>query len=566
MTEKKETSSIIISNQREIIKSNEKEKDIYFIILNQKEEKGKTNYLKFLSKVSPIIIYEKEIEKEKGIYIEHKVFKLNIEKNDNNKKKEEKTKKENNYKIEYEIENDIYSISFDVKENSFIYDIELKKGNKYLDNIVKENINQNIISLYNKLEIFLEALKKNNEEDKIEKLYEETIDLYKKKKQFNLLISLFIDIYEYKNLCSKLINIFKEINDKENMDREKNLDRYLETFNKIYLNADNIIKSNEYDPVNFYGIILCYLNYYDTNKNFSININKLYKENANILYEILVIFYSQFIKPLNQDLDFYNNFIRYVIENKELNEFEKILNYIKDTKTFIYVIYNNKDEIFNKFNDIKPIKLSFELKLIKKNKEIDNIIDLIEQINDYSKNKKKLLLYFTSTFWINLLKQYNKPDLENIKKCHKLRNIFKEYNNLINNLFKDDTNDDKNNKDNKVKNKVDDIIKSDINKYYERDEFAFILNKNIREYVENNKEKLKNAVILGITVKFNPYFNIKDEDDEKKYKFNRDTFIFDYINFNKENDEQFIQTFHNLEFELIFKGNITDFLNKIHLK
>ena len=66
MTEKKETSSIIISNQREIIKSNEKEKDFYFIILNQKEEKGKTNYLKFLSKVSPIIIYEKEIEKEKG--------------------------------------------------------------------------------------------------------------------------------------------------------------------------------------------------------------------------------------------------------------------------------------------------------------------------------------------------------------------------------------------------------------------------------------------------------------------------------------------------------------------
>ena len=63
-------------------------------------------------------------------------------------------------------------------------------------NIVKEDIDQRIIPLYNKLDIFLKALKNNNEKNKIEKLYDETIDSYKKKKKFNLLIFIFLKIYE----------------------------------------------------------------------------------------------------------------------------------------------------------------------------------------------------------------------------------------------------------------------------------------------------------------------------------------------------------------------------------
>lgn len=68
------------------------------------------------------------------------------------------------------------------------------KGNKYIDNIVKERIKQNNIPLYNKLDIFLEALEKNGENNKIEKLYEETINLYESKKRFSLLIALFLKI------------------------------------------------------------------------------------------------------------------------------------------------------------------------------------------------------------------------------------------------------------------------------------------------------------------------------------------------------------------------------------
>ena len=247
--------------------------------------------------------------------------------------------KEKVYKIESIDGEDEYDIEFSVKENTFVYYTELKKGNKWLDNIVKEDIDQKIIPLYNKLETFLNALENNNENNKKEKLFDEAIDLYEKKKKFSLLIFIFLKIYDHnKDLCSKLLNIFYEINEKENTDKDKELDIYLDTFLKIYSNADNIINKYGYKPITFYGILFCYLSYYDK-ENFSKNIKEFYEGNADILYEILIIYYSHFKNPLNQDSEFYNNFISYAIKNqKELSKIERILNYINDIETFICVI------------------------------------------------------------------------------------------------------------------------------------------------------------------------------------------------------------------------------------
>ena len=58
---------------------------------------------------------------------------------------------------------------------------------------------------------------------------------------------------------------------------------YLDNFNQIYSNADNIINKNGYDPITFYGILFCYL--YDK-ENFSKNIKEFHEGNADILYEI----------------------------------------------------------------------------------------------------------------------------------------------------------------------------------------------------------------------------------------------------------------------------------------
>ena len=128
--------------------------------------------------------------------------------------------------------------------------------------------------------------------------------------------------------------------------------------------------------------------------------------------------------------------------------------------------------------------------------------------------------------------------MKNIDNCYKLRILFKKYYNLINTLY---------NYENLEKDLKDEYktIESDVKRYYERDEFGYILNKNVKEYLAKNKET--NSKILGMIKKYNPYFNIKDEDDKKKYVNYKDTSIFDYVNFDQV-DEKFIKDFRYLKF------------------
>lgn len=74
------------------------------------------------------------------------------------------------------------------------------------------------------LDDFEADLNKNGEENKIGELFEQTINLYSKKKGFSLLISLFIKIYKKENLCSSLLKKFREMN-RNTKDNEKNMER-----------------------------------------------------------------------------------------------------------------------------------------------------------------------------------------------------------------------------------------------------------------------------------------------------------------------------------------------------
>ena len=526
------------------------EKDIYFMILYPRKQQEKDNEFVFAEKgIIPKNIYKDEIQQENE-YFYKKVFKFNG-----------KTKKK--YSIEFDIDKDNYIIFFEVKENSFVYDVELKKGNKILKNIVKTDIPQNIIDYYEKLDIFLDALKKNKEENKTEEnlntlnktLYEDTIELYKNKKGFSFLISLFVKIYKDKELCTSLISIFKEMNNKAK-DNEKNLDRnvelkqYIDKFKEIYSEADDLITKKGYDNIEFYSIILCYFNYYapqtkepeikapqkkefatkdevdsssnkESNKeiNFLTIFKKLLEGDSKDLYEILLIYNSHFLNPINQDLNFFIDFIDYCVKNKDFQTFEKGLNYVTDIETFVRVINKTKEDIVKAYINInkspfKTIELKDNLKLKKneKGEEIDFIIGEIKSINNYygvpkntsskdtsskdtssndtsskdtsskdtsskdtssngtspSKEKKKLLVHFTSNFWIKILKDYNIPNGKNIENCFKLRETFIEYKDIVNVL------DEKSE------------IKNDINIYFERDEFAFILDNNIKKLLEKD--------------------------------------------------------------------------------
>ena len=246
--------------------------------------------------------------------------------------------------------------------------------------------------------------------DKIDILYEEAI--YSKKKGFYFLISLFVNICEKKKLCKKLMEDFYKMNiDKKNdinIDRNKLFFDYASTFSNICSNADNIIKNKNYNSIYFYGIILSYF------ENFEKNLKKLYESSPGVIYEILLAYISNFLNSINQDLKFYECFIEYTINIKNFDIFENSLNYILDIETFINVIEKNKEKIIEKYNnDFKIIKIKSDLKK-KEGQEIQIIIPAVESIVEFSEEKEKLLIYFNSNFWINILKNYNEPNALNI--------------------------------------------------------------------------------------------------------------------------------------------------------
>ena len=266
----------------------------YFLILIPSEEKITDIKSKdFISQISPKVIYTKTIEKENGTFLQEIVFKFKKEKKAKNKNKS------NEYIVKFCEKEYLYNISFFMEGNYFVYSPGLSKQHKYLESLIGEKIEQNNVTLYDKLYIFLEALEKNNESNKKEILYKDSIDLYERKKKFNFLIILFLLTFEKnKNLCSELMDIFYQINERENDDRDKYLDKYLTDFKNIYSNAEKILKENEYNPIHFYGILFCYLNYYDKN-NFPKIIKEFSETNSEILYEILIRYYSHFKNPLS---------------------------------------------------------------------------------------------------------------------------------------------------------------------------------------------------------------------------------------------------------------------------
>jgi hypothetical protein len=134
--------------------------------------------------------------------------------------------------------------------------------------------------------------------------------------------------------------------------------------------------------------------------------------------------------------------------------------------------------------------------------------------------------------------------------CLNLRKTFFDYNKFVKSIYD--------------KEKDKDIIK-DIKNYGEIDEFAYLLNENIKKYFKEKKGKLKNSEILGYIQKYNPYYI------EEGYKHNRESYILEDLIFEYDcnnTDEEvikehqnFIETFKKLEYEDIYKDNMVKFLD-----
>ena len=470
---------------------------LYFFISYPRKKRENTEDIIFVKpeddNEKPQCIYVED-NYQNQIYFYMKIFKVKKTK-----------KKDKQYCFEFEIDDEKYIITFESKNATFIYDVVLESGKRIIN--IKRKINQNNVEYSEKMKIFIEALKNNEEENKLDDLLKETIAIYSKKKGFGFLISIFLEIYETKkDLCSELLEIFKDMNsnkkdNEKNMDRKKYLDKYKSKFEGIINEADQLINSNKYNRIQFYGIILCYLNFYD-HKNFSSIINELYNKTPNDLYEVLLIYHAHLENPIEQDSNFYNEFIKYTISNKEFSIFEIALKYIKDIETFINVIEINKNEIYDnyvkqdkshkniikldnnlkinkkiektkdvgggekipdkpektnvsisveinnpkvndlKIKNVKDFKTSNDSKIKnrKENKIIFTIIKNIKSIITFSTKNKIFFIYFTENFWRYIINAYNEPKQDNILICYELRNIFMRYYELVMEVYKEKSN------------------------------------------------------------------------------------------------------------------------------
>ena len=325
-------------------------KSFYFFVYYPRYEKEKENDVEFVEpkekEQKPECIFSLE-EFENGIFYYKKIFKVTP--------KETKGKKSTSCYYVFEIGEEEYDISFK-KNSTFIFDVNLKVGKAAIP--IRREISQTIIKYIDKLNYFIEALKENGEEEKTDELYKDAISLNSSLKQFSFMISLFLKIYQKKDLCSELINNFKEMNNDpkqsdKNIDREAYLKDYTSKFNDIISESDKLVSDNKYDPIAFYGVMLCYLNYYDY-KNFISLMNDLFEKKSEHLYEILLIYNKHLINPLNQNFEFFNKFISHSIKNKNFDTFKVGLSYIKDIEIFIEIIEKNKESIFNTYIKAEP--------------------------------------------------------------------------------------------------------------------------------------------------------------------------------------------------------------------
>ena len=305
----------------------------YFFLIYLKLIKTKKDEVNFKSKENneetPKCILTKQFKSKENNEI-IKVFKFMCE-----------PKKEESFEFSFDNEN-FKVILKNLEEQTFIFETTLNNTNIF--NIINyyEKIDQNKIDISDKMNYYLESLKETKETDKLDILFTDSIKLYTKRPNFKFLVNIFIHIYNT-NLCSNLINEFrKNIDNPEQKDSiiEKGLDKYNNYFEDICEISEDLISSNSLDKIDFYGLILCYLNNFLIKK-FNEQFKKLYKKDKYILFEIILKYKSYFKNEFSLDTDIVDEIVRFST-TKDFKEFKNCEFYLKDINTFLDAIEKKK--------------------------------------------------------------------------------------------------------------------------------------------------------------------------------------------------------------------------------
>ena len=299
--------------------------DIYFFISIPKSKKEETDDIIFIvpedNRLKPECIYSVKCLVNNNFYLKN-IFKAN--------QSIRKDQKENKYYFEFKIGEEIYTISFDAKGNKFVYDVNLEIKRK-------RNIDQTNIEYTEKINIFQEALEKKGDINLIYDLYKEMINSYPNEKLFSVIIDLFLKIYTKKDLCSLLIRNFKEmnLNQKDNnkiiFDVQSYLKEYTSKVDDVIIEADKLIEENSYNTIEFYGIILCYLNFYNKEK-FCVIIKKLYNEKIFIIKKNFVLLLKNYIMKSQM---IYMNYYLFIIVVLILL-LNKVLNFLINLQNILF--------------------------------------------------------------------------------------------------------------------------------------------------------------------------------------------------------------------------------------
>lgn len=503
-------------------------KEYYFLIYLNKENKA--DDFKFNSNEKYLkCIYSKYIESKenKGKLI--KVFKYSCE-----------TKEEIELEFSYDKKN--FKLILNTKDKSFIFNVNLSQKNGFFHSDTK--IEQKSLEIHEKMGYFINALNKISENDKLDILYQDSINLYSKSPTFQFLINIFINVY-HTNLCSKLLDEFAKNFDKpvqkDNIIKES-LDQYKFYFDEICKNAEDIISSCSLNKIDFYGLILSYLNNYVIEK-YKEKFDELYKNQKNILFEVLLKYKSYFKKQIELSKKILDEIIKFTTK-KDMREFKKGLFYLEDINIFLEIIVNNKEEII-KIQNFEPIEVPKV-----ENKEIDfeTIIEKIETILEFSKAKKLLLIYFKNDFWESMSKKCPNKNVEHIKILYQLREKLKKYYSLVNTLFKE-VKEDKNNN-----------IKKDINNFYKKGIYIRQLDERVKDYIEKNS-KITNTEIIDLIKNYDLSYH------DNRYKNKRTPDILNKIDL-ETIDNNSKEKFKQMEFEKIFEEDLGNYLlaleKKIH--
>ena len=215
------------------------------------------------------------------------------------------------------------------------------------------------------------------------------------------------------------------------------------------------------------------------------------------------------INEINQNMDFFDNFLNYAIKKEEFTFIIDVFNYITDLEIFVCILNKNKENIEKKIiminsrnidinKNIIIINGFLNMKKIGYNEEeterkLDKkFINNIKSIIQYSLEKNIFFTYFKNNFWKKILNYFIEPKSDSIYNCYLLRQVFIQYHKLVLETFKTE--------------KELNSIKKEAIDYFNNDEFAFCLDKIINTYIQENKE-LKNIEKLNLITEYNPYYS-----------------------------------------------------------